>query len=140
MPEFLDVRTWSILQWAIVVLAAGFIGQFGKSFAQFVIAKVKTGRAGGKTAEPPLPAVQNNLKPEKQAETAGKEKMVREMHVVQAGSGYVTPPAESGRDPDRDARSARDMASGQLGTPVPDKKALKAILKRQKKVAKALKK
>ena len=28
---------WLILKWALVVLAAGFIGQFGKAFASYLI-------------------------------------------------------------------------------------------------------
>jgi hypothetical protein len=34
-----DMSTWSILKWVIIVLVAGFIGQFGKSMAQAVMAK-----------------------------------------------------------------------------------------------------
>jgi len=45
---------WLVLKWVLVVLAAGFIGQFGKAFAAYLIR-----RAGeGKTKEAPPPAVQ----------------------------------------------------------------------------------
>jgi hypothetical protein len=44
---------WLVLKWALVVLAAGFIGQFGKAFAAYLIR-----RAGeGKKKEVPPPAV-----------------------------------------------------------------------------------
>jgi len=126
MPEFLDIRTWSILQWAIVVLAAGFIGQFGKSFAQFIMAKVKAGRSAGiKAASLPVPAE--------------RVKMTPEAPSVPAGKGDLTPPPESSSDPARDVSSARDIASGQSAPPVLDKKVLKAILKQQKKAGKASK-
>ncbi len=32
-----DIFTWKIIKWVVIVLVAGFIGQFGKSFAQQVI-------------------------------------------------------------------------------------------------------
>jgi hypothetical protein len=48
-------------------------------------------------------------------------------------------PPESA-DPGRDSSTSKEIISGQSAPPVPDKKALKAILKQQKKAAKALKK
>ncbi|MCX5805525.1 MAG: hypothetical protein NT010_05565 [Proteobacteria bacterium] len=39
-----DISTWSILKWVIIVLLAGFIGQFGKSMAQAVMAKIRLTR------------------------------------------------------------------------------------------------
>ena len=42
MTEILnDISTWSILKWVIIVLVAGFIGQFGKTMAQAVIGKIR---------------------------------------------------------------------------------------------------
>jgi len=32
-----DILSWKIIKWVLIVLVAGFIGQFGKSFAQQVI-------------------------------------------------------------------------------------------------------
>jgi len=32
-----DIFTWKIIKWVVIVLVAGFIGQFGKTFAQHVI-------------------------------------------------------------------------------------------------------
>jgi hypothetical protein len=39
------ISTWSILKWVIIVLVAGFIGQFGKSMAQAIMAKIRLTRA-----------------------------------------------------------------------------------------------
>jgi hypothetical protein len=36
-----DITTWSILKWVIIVLVAGFIGQFGKTTAQAVMRKIR---------------------------------------------------------------------------------------------------
>jgi len=40
-----NISTWSILKWVIIVLVAGFIGQFGKSMAQAIMAKIRLARA-----------------------------------------------------------------------------------------------
>jgi len=32
-----DIDSWQIVKWVLLVLAAGFIGQFGKSFAEHLI-------------------------------------------------------------------------------------------------------
>lgn len=126
MSDLLDIRTWSILQWILVVLAAGFIGQFGKSFAQFIMAKVNAGRSAGiKTAMLTVPAERGKMTPETPSVPTGKRDL--------------TPPPESSSDPARDVSSAKDIASGQSAPPVMDKKALKAILKQQKKAGKASK-
>ena len=126
MSDLLDIRTWSILQWILIVLAAGFIGQFGKSFAQFIMAKVNAGRAAGiKTAILTVPAERG--------------KMTSKTPSVRTGKGCMTPPPENSSDPARDVSSAEDIASGQSAPPVMDKKALKAILKQQKKAGKASK-
>lgn len=45
MTELLDyISTWSILKWVILVLVAGFIGQFGRMLAEAVIAKMRRRR------------------------------------------------------------------------------------------------
>jgi hypothetical protein len=35
------IGTWSVLQWVILVLIAGFIGQFGRMMAEAVITRVR---------------------------------------------------------------------------------------------------
>lgn len=39
------ISTWSVLKWVILVLIAGFIGQFGRMMAEAVIARVRRRRA-----------------------------------------------------------------------------------------------
>jgi len=48
---------WLVLKWVLVVLAAGFIGQFGKALAAHLIRKAqeRKRRGEGKTAERPAP-------------------------------------------------------------------------------------
>jgi hypothetical protein len=46
MKDILDyISTWSVLQWIVLVLIAGFIGQFGKMTAEAVVKKVRQRRA-----------------------------------------------------------------------------------------------
>ena len=117
MSDYFDIRTWSILQWVLVVLAAGFIGQFGKSFAQFIIAKVKARRSPGKT-------------PTTIFVPAERGKMTPETSPLPTAKGDMPPPLENSY-PALDAGDAKKI--------ITDKKALKAILKQQKKAAKASK-
>jgi len=35
--QITDIFTWQVAAWVLVILAAGFIGQFGKSFAKYVM-------------------------------------------------------------------------------------------------------
>jgi len=52
MTDFLTyIATWSVLKWVLLVLIAGFIGQFGKMLANAVIARVRLRR----TKEDQLP-------------------------------------------------------------------------------------
>lgn len=44
--DFFD--TWPVIKWILLVLVAGFIGQFGKMLAQAIIRKIKTTRAATK--------------------------------------------------------------------------------------------
>ncbi len=51
MSEFLDyLRTWSVLKWVILVLVAGFIGQFGRMMAEALIRKARLKLKHGKPA------------------------------------------------------------------------------------------
>lgn len=55
---------WLVLKWALVVLAAGFIGQFGKSFATYLIRRAHEGKTKNsvpaKREEAPPPAVKQD--------------------------------------------------------------------------------
>ncbi len=42
MKDILDyISSWSALKWIIIVLIAGFIGQFGKMLASAIVRKIK---------------------------------------------------------------------------------------------------
>lgn len=41
-----DISGWSVLKWVVIVLVAGFIGQFGKTLAQAVLARMRRSRSG----------------------------------------------------------------------------------------------
>jgi hypothetical protein len=42
MADILDyISTWSVLKWVILVLVAGFIGQFGRMMAEAMIEKMR---------------------------------------------------------------------------------------------------
>jgi len=46
MTDMLDyISTWSVLKWVVLVLIAGFIGQFGRMMAEAIIAGVRRRRA-----------------------------------------------------------------------------------------------
>ena len=45
MKNILDyISTWSVLQWIVLVLIAGFIGQFGKMMAETITNKIRLRR------------------------------------------------------------------------------------------------
>ncbi|MGB5218727.1 MAG: hypothetical protein WBN66_10570 [Smithella sp.] len=45
MNDFLEyISTWSVLKWIILVLIAGFIGQFGRMAAEAIAAKIRVRR------------------------------------------------------------------------------------------------
>jgi len=45
MTDILDyVSSWSALKWIVIVLVAGFIGQFGKMLAQAIVRKISLAR------------------------------------------------------------------------------------------------
>jgi len=100
-----------ILKWTLIVLITGFIAQFGKSFAQYVMTEIRSKRApekskreaGGRVVpqSPPLPTDQDS------AESESRK------------PGIVTP-----------AAPPEDKTQEKL-----QKKALKAQVKQQKKMA-----
>ena len=49
---------WLVLKWALVVLAAGFIGQFGKAFATYLIRRAREGKRNE-----PVPAAVRDASP-----------------------------------------------------------------------------
>ncbi|HNQ18938.1 MAG TPA: hypothetical protein PL134_07610 [Smithellaceae bacterium] len=46
MRAFLEyISTWSVLKWVVLVLIAGFIGQFGRMTAEAIVKKLAAHRA-----------------------------------------------------------------------------------------------
>jgi hypothetical protein len=58
--DFPDIFTWQIMKWVLIVLVAGFIGQFGKSFAQYVMKRVRRKKVDAPAL---LPSSQENQRP-----------------------------------------------------------------------------
>ncbi|MCU0555403.1 MAG: hypothetical protein MUF17_11675 [Syntrophales bacterium] len=54
---------WLVLKWALVVLAAGFIGQFGKAFATYLIRRAGAGTEKGTVPAAPPPALRQEAVP-----------------------------------------------------------------------------
>lgn len=74
---------WLVLKWILVVLAAGFIGQFGKAFATYLMRRTRQPmkpslqslpEAGSKAPLPESPALQ-------QIPSAGREEEKKAMKV-----------------------------------------------------------
>jgi hypothetical protein len=72
---------WLVLKWILVVLAAGFVGQFGKAFATYLMRRTRQPmepspqslpETGSKGALPESPALQ-------QIPSAGQQEEKREM-------------------------------------------------------------
>jgi len=47
---------WNVLKWVLAALAAGFIGQFGKSFALRLIDRRRRAKAREAMSDVPIPA------------------------------------------------------------------------------------
>jgi hypothetical protein len=53
MPTVTLEGVWNVLKWVLVVLAAGFIGQFGKSFALKLIERRRRKKTDSDSASSP---------------------------------------------------------------------------------------
>ena len=50
MTDFLEyISTWSVLKWIVLVLIAGFIGQFGRMAAEAIAGKIRARRGEKET-------------------------------------------------------------------------------------------
>ncbi len=107
-----DFDYWKILKWAVIVLLAGFVGQFGKSLAKYFMAKGK------------------ELRKEKGPDDAGQS--ILQIH---NDSPADSPLAVNDNKsyPDLAVDAAKERAKQ-------EKKALKTLEKQKKKEAKRLKK
>jgi hypothetical protein len=122
MTDILNyISTWSVLKWVVLVLIAGFIGQFGRMMAESMMNKVRLRRA------------KNHPGPTGQGETEGPQVSSTGVVQVNLPSGAVEEqrilPAGVPLQ-DSVPRTAPSLIQ-------PDKKALKAMAKARKKEAKA---
>jgi hypothetical protein len=109
VTDILDyISTWSALKWVVLVLIAGFIGQFGRMMAEAIIARVRRTRAG--------------------------KKMQREEPALLGGAAAaeISSVEHSSARPSADPVQPPAVAA----SPLPDKKALKTLAKARKKEAK----
>jgi hypothetical protein len=120
MTDILDyISTWSVLKWVVLVLIAGFIGQFGRMMAEAIVAKIRLRRA-------------------KWNPSADEKKTPEAPGVLPAEVPSMGLPAKSAQEPGLPIDVSQTNASPGLSpsSAVPDKKALKAIVKARKKEAK----
>jgi hypothetical protein len=112
---------WLVLKWILVVLAAGFIGQFGKSFAKYLMQKAQERRK-----QDAVPALKPHAPPPAVNEEAG-------LPAVPQAAGPITERVATARltDEEEIRRKAREKE---------EKKARKEREKLQKKGIKNLKK
>ncbi len=104
---------WLAVKWAVIVLAAGFIGQFGKAFATYLIGRARLRKAGS-----PQNPTGTDLK-----EVAPQRAVLQQE--LPSGQAEKTPaPAQSVTDPAVMLKN--------------DKKQMKALAKQQKKLSKKL--
>jgi len=121
MTDILDyIGTWSALKWVMLVLIAGFIGQFGRMMAEAIADRIRLRRAN---KNPVTDARQKPEEPKASSEDAVRESGIagprKEVRGVTAGA------------------PAPDQAAGAASSSLlPDKKALKAMAKARKKEAK----
>lgn len=75
------ISSWSFLKWIVLVLIAGFVGQFGKIAAEDIAKKIRTNRGKKEfTPEAPIRTQGQQSSPDKPANTPGvKEIMPDEM-------------------------------------------------------------
>jgi hypothetical protein len=117
-----DIATWDILKWVLLVLLAGFIGQFGKSFAQAAMARMRKKRSG--SAAPPV-----------QSESSGSVPGTGERKPL-PGPDEPSGPRPDGGVKERPSVIPSPAAETLAAVSGTDKKSLKALAKQQKKEAK----
>ena len=110
MNDFLEyISTWSVLKWIVLVLIAGFIGQFGRMAAEAIAAKIRARR--------------------------GEKETVTDVSRVPSASPPVATLSATVPEVSREPSVSPSPATSSTNAP-PDKKLLKAIAKAKKKEAK----
>jgi hypothetical protein len=74
------ISSWSFLKWIVLVLIAGFIGQFGKMAAEDIAKKIRTSRGKKEiTPEAPIKPQVQPSSPDTPANTPGQKSSPDEM-------------------------------------------------------------
>jgi hypothetical protein len=74
------IGSWSVLKWIVLVLIAGFIGQFGKMAAEVIAEKIRAGRGKkGIAPEVPIKPQVQQSSPDTPANTLGQQSSPDEM-------------------------------------------------------------
>lgn len=75
------ISSWSVLKWIVLVLIAGFIGQFGRMAAEVIAEKIRAGRGKKEIAPqvPIKPQVQQQSSLDIPANTPGQQSLPDEM-------------------------------------------------------------
>jgi hypothetical protein len=115
-----DLQYWKIIKWVLIVLLAGFIGQFGKSLAKYIMEKTRAKRAREESSPaPPSTSTDGAL--------SGDTDHPALITTPSQGNAAVLP------EDNRAADQAKEEAKLK-------KKELKALAKHKKKEAKSLEK
>lgn len=78
MTDFLSyVASWSVLKWIVLVLIAGFIGQFGKMAAEAITGKIRAHRSTSADAPKETPA--SSSSPSSPAGEVSNKKLIKAM-------------------------------------------------------------
>ena len=110
MNDFFEyISTWSVLKWIVLVLIAGFIGQFGRMAAEAIAAKIRARR--------------------------GEKETVPEVSRVPSVSPPQANPSSTVPEVFQEPSASPPPATWPTNAP-PDKKLLKALAKVKKKEAK----
>jgi len=136
VSEILDyIGTWSVLKWIVLVLVAGFIGQFGRMTAEAVTAHVRLRREKRKTLKvKPISAVKaSEMMPDKLIQPVDAP-VIQSAELVSPTEAHEAGLAKSIESP----KAAFDeIVQPKAADVAADKKALKAAEKIRKKAGKA---
>ncbi|MCX5845148.1 MAG: hypothetical protein NTW12_02135 [Deltaproteobacteria bacterium] len=81
-----DIDYQQIMKWILIVLVAGFIGQFGKSFATYLIERARkkkllaaSERLGGSVKQPGEATPTETMTETKEAQVKAEKKMLKSL-------------------------------------------------------------
>ncbi len=72
-----DINSWSILKWIVLILIAGFIGQFGKMAANAIASKIRARRL--KKESPPAASTEPSVSLSSSSAQISDKKLLKAM-------------------------------------------------------------